>query len=437
MNRRSVLFLTSLFLTLVLTTPGHALFDNAVDKAEDFLKAKMVPQAIEVLEKEINEDPTNAEAHFLLGQCYLKEGRFQHAEERFESAAALQSKYKQQVGEAFYDACLQYKQAGDTRMAVAAFNKASTYKPSLKAKGYDFFLDLSQKVSGSEKESYLDQALLYAKNQDQRKKVAKEYLYLAVPSWPGSRADALKTKAASIVGDEAVSKIFPEPYTTKVIFEKTYTDKDAAKDGNIYTFTWGPEFKVDDLIEIIGKIPGKSSFNAEEIKIWRGKKFTPKWQPTQNGYYSTRFQTIPKSGRGVIWLKPGENIHATVKVTGKRVSDIFRKVVFEKTYTDADADEKGWIKAIAWGKDDVKIGDSVQVIGSASKQDAFGRKILFRHDGNEWIPLLDGRYSFDVTRFTENTFFYLGMEKNEGVKATVRVTRKTQPKPKAELISGL
>lgn len=40
------------------------LFNNRVDKARDFIKAKMPNQAVWVLEEEIKENPTNEEAHF-------------------------------------------------------------------------------------------------------------------------------------------------------------------------------------------------------------------------------------------------------------------------------------------------------------------------------------------------------------------------------------
>ncbi|HMB65832.1 MAG TPA: tetratricopeptide repeat protein, partial [Patescibacteria group bacterium] len=46
-------------------------YAGPVDKARDFMKAGMHKQAESLLEQEINQDPTNAEAHFLLGKCYI------------------------------------------------------------------------------------------------------------------------------------------------------------------------------------------------------------------------------------------------------------------------------------------------------------------------------------------------------------------------------
>ena len=49
----------------------------------------MYPQAIELLNKAIHEKPTNAEAHFQQGICYVNTGNFRNADERFASAVTL------------------------------------------------------------------------------------------------------------------------------------------------------------------------------------------------------------------------------------------------------------------------------------------------------------------------------------------------------------
>ena len=45
-----------------------------------------VSKAIAVLEKRINEEPDDAEAHFLLGRCYIHTGNLSGADTRLESA---------------------------------------------------------------------------------------------------------------------------------------------------------------------------------------------------------------------------------------------------------------------------------------------------------------------------------------------------------------
>ena len=62
------------------------LFNRDVSKAKKFIKAGMYPQAIAVPEKRINDEPDDAEAHFLLGRCYIHTGNLRGADTRFESA---------------------------------------------------------------------------------------------------------------------------------------------------------------------------------------------------------------------------------------------------------------------------------------------------------------------------------------------------------------
>lgn len=59
---------------LMILTSNPALSSN-LSKAKDFMKAGMYPQAIALLEKEVNDNPTNAEAHFQLGNAYSTKGR--------------------------------------------------------------------------------------------------------------------------------------------------------------------------------------------------------------------------------------------------------------------------------------------------------------------------------------------------------------------------
>jgi len=75
MKKRVILILLmSFFLVLTLTFSADALFNRDVKKAKEFIQVGMYPQAIELLKKRINDKPTDAEAHFQLGKCYLSTG---------------------------------------------------------------------------------------------------------------------------------------------------------------------------------------------------------------------------------------------------------------------------------------------------------------------------------------------------------------------------
>lgn len=74
-----------------------------VKKAEDHMAAGMYKQAIALIEEEINDKPTNAKAHYLLGKCYLATGDFREAEKSFDRAVRLNSDLRKDVGQAILE----------------------------------------------------------------------------------------------------------------------------------------------------------------------------------------------------------------------------------------------------------------------------------------------------------------------------------------------
>jgi tetratricopeptide (TPR) repeat protein len=92
----------------------------------------MYPQAIELLNKRINDEPTDADAHFVLATAYLQTGNLKGADERFASAVRLKPDYGYQIGGEFKkggDAALQ---EGNTNKAISLYNSAIRYQPNLK-----------------------------------------------------------------------------------------------------------------------------------------------------------------------------------------------------------------------------------------------------------------------------------------------------------------
>ena len=90
MHRNILSVLLTLMCVCFLATHAHAW--GEIGKAEKFMKAGMYIQAEELLQKYILEKPDSAEAHFLLGKCYLAQGNSSGADERFRSAVKLDSK---------------------------------------------------------------------------------------------------------------------------------------------------------------------------------------------------------------------------------------------------------------------------------------------------------------------------------------------------------
>ncbi len=86
---------TSLF--VLFTLIAHADENADVAKAKEFMQAGMYSQAATLLEKRIYDTPTDAEAHFQIGICYLKLREFKAADARFSSAVRLDPDYKPRV----------------------------------------------------------------------------------------------------------------------------------------------------------------------------------------------------------------------------------------------------------------------------------------------------------------------------------------------------
>ncbi len=118
-------------MVFILAFAGVAMAGN-VGKAQDFLKAGMVPQAIQLLKKEINESPTNAEAHFELGKCYVNQGQFASADERFASAVRLDADYGKKIGGIYKTAGYTAVDRGEANNAINLFNKAVQFESGIR-----------------------------------------------------------------------------------------------------------------------------------------------------------------------------------------------------------------------------------------------------------------------------------------------------------------
>lgn len=122
----------SMVLVLFLVLPA-ALYANDVKLAEDNIAAGKYPLAISLLEKEVDANPKNAKAHFLLGTCYGMSFQMKKALASFDSAVKLNYKaYGHKIADIF-------REAGNIGMkqerfedAKAAYLISFKYEPSLK-----------------------------------------------------------------------------------------------------------------------------------------------------------------------------------------------------------------------------------------------------------------------------------------------------------------
>lgn len=125
--------LTLAFIIITISLPSQAFFNSDVKKAKEFIAAGMYPQANELLNKRINEKPTDAEAHYLLGSCYIHQGNIRQGEERFDSAVRLDSDFRPKIGNEYKKIAEKALNRGDLRYANIYFSKTIDHNPRLKS----------------------------------------------------------------------------------------------------------------------------------------------------------------------------------------------------------------------------------------------------------------------------------------------------------------
>jgi len=120
----------------------------------------------------------------------------------------------------------------------------------------------------------------------------------------------------SFVGQDLIDKAFP-PAQIIIVFEKPYTFADAFNEyGQIDTFKFVDDgVNVRDKVEVIAKPIDGGKFSGEEVGIWRGEKFSPPWDMTVKGYYSTIIESAPKGNIFMISLNSRKDLGVTIRVT--------------------------------------------------------------------------------------------------------------------------
>jgi len=310
-------FILCLMLVFVYVSPGSALLESDVAKAKDHIKANRIPQAIELLTKRINKEPSDAEAHFILGTCYLTQGNYRGAEERFNSAIALKSDYTGKTGEEYKKTAYSAFKNGRPAMAGILFEEAVKYDPDIKKEASDFFMKLGDAKGDSSAITYYDQALMYTNDKDLREQIGYRFLKMATNSSSVSQYKKLTNRAVALLGQRKVEEVFTRSFR-KTIFEKTYTDADIdSKRGGIVAFTWNDRFQKGDLVEISGYIPE----DASEIAIYLGKDFDPEWKSTENGSLSYSIEKIPPAGSYYL-VRIEKDVEFTLSVSRKITSQL-------------------------------------------------------------------------------------------------------------------
>jgi tetratricopeptide (TPR) repeat protein len=292
------------------------------------MKADMYPQAIELLNKRINEKPTDAEAHYQLGVCYLETGTFTEADERFASSVKLDPDTKGKIGMEYKQAGIDARIAGRISQAVNLFEKAIHYNPDLQtgiAREYKKAASLElSKGNASQAQDLFQKAVQY--QSDFKKGIAQEcftagklhldkqqgssadgLLAMAVKYDPSLEADANALKqdygkklleiakeqpkkqrkkyieqAKNYVSQEEVDAVFPPPTWKTVFGPKKYTGNGFGKKDYIKTAEYGKDILYGDKTVVTG-----NTFKVDNNG----------WQD-----YSTKYEGISKSTETGVYL---------------------------------------------------------------------------------------------------------------------------------------
>ncbi len=246
--RRLILINMICFLAMfIFVSHVQAIFDSNVDKAKEFMQAGMYPQAIALLEKEISDNPTNSEAHFQLGICYVNQNNYSSADERFASAVRLKPDYGYKIGKEYkltadfaanknrlskartlYDKAIEYdpslnkviaqklfqdgKQSGDDQL----FSLAILYESSLRNNVADYYYSLSQNRDSLSLLAIASQYSDKYKKEYDEKKLKSGYSFLEeakkLAKIPGKEKETkeYKEKAIKYLGNNAVEGSLPE-----------------------------------------------------------------------------------------------------------------------------------------------------------------------------------------------------------------------------------
>ena len=255
--------LVVLIAMLMFTANSNAFFNNDVEKAKEFMAAAMYPQAIQLLEKRINDKPTDATAHFQLGICYINTGNYNGADERFGSAVRIKPDYGYQIGKHYKATGSDALTRGNTGKAIMLFKKAVEFQPNLKktiaSECFDAgksFLDNSQTYDADRvfSISRLYDSSHNVEIKELEVRYGRHLLKIAKGKSKKNREHYIE-KAKKYLSQKEIDAVFPPP-SWKIVFQKEYVGIGFTggiyKDGGLPTAEFGKEILIGDKIIVIG-----------------------------------------------------------------------------------------------------------------------------------------------------------------------------------------
>jgi len=308
MKKINIIIALTLLLAPLFVIPANASINNDVAKAEEFMAADFYPEAIALLEKRINDNPSDVEAHYQLGLCFINTGNFSRADNRFASAVTLDPDYGDIIGAEYkwigdealqngranealnlYNSAIKYQpdlmneiaqdafslglaflDQNNYKLADITFYIATTFDPTLKQQASDIFFDLGNSVENSRCIDHYRTARKYSNSHDQE--IGRQLVRLSQDPMI-SEADKKKYKqeAGTYLSDAEMTDAFPPEY-------------ELADTGNYELLEIGKY----NAVNLPDGLPSKKYLRIPTV----GSSFEISWNS-----YNTHFKLKSRSGR--------------------------------------------------------------------------------------------------------------------------------------------
>ncbi|KAF0216915.1 MAG: hypothetical protein FD174_3470 [Geobacteraceae bacterium] len=262
----------------------HAAAENgSLAKGKSYVDARMWDEAISTLNKVIVADPTNAEAHYLLGYSYDRQGNSFKANERYNSAIALDLKRGKAskallrmsipqilaTRQVFEDAFVknpdfkknianQIFELGEVRLKDKEFQEAKTlfsmsvsFDNNLSYRACDVFYKRASSTDDGVL-TYTSELQNYCGNNKKRMaEVGEKILLIASAAPKGDYRNALKQKALLYLPQERIDQVIPPP-SWKIVLERTFEGRGLNDDDWIPIAAAGIDINIGDHLIITG-----------------------------------------------------------------------------------------------------------------------------------------------------------------------------------------
>ena len=269
MKRQYLTLMALLTIGILFASSLQVYSNNDMDRARELVTVGTYEQAIELLNRRISHEPTDAEAHFLLGVCLLQTGNSSGAEEHFASAVRLGSRDSHRIGEEYKNAGIDALSKGRTGKALILFQKSVRYAPGFRTEIAKACLEAAKSYldeqRGNEATGLLQMAVEYDNSlYEEKTKMMRDYgkrLLAIAMEKPKEERETYVVEAFKYLPEEDIDEILPPP-KWQTVFEEIYFGRGIKGDKSVPTVRFNKDILYGDKI-IITEHTGETFYVAD------------------------------------------------------------------------------------------------------------------------------------------------------------------------------